>query len=122
MPYIAACYDKRSCFYSQLIGLRLERAGLDFRGRYSVPHEYYVPKSSDRAHVSAWKQNQEQLTLASYVVTPMQTVLNKLVDATGHYALALLAVVHIVVRVSTLIWNKSARTIWCRWAAHSSSA
>jgi len=93
VPYIAACYDKRSCFYSQLIGLRLERAGLDFRGRYSVPNEYYVPKSTERAHVSAWKQNQEQLTLASYVVTPMQGLLNKLVDATGHYALALLAIV-----------------------------
>lgn len=93
VPYIAACYDKRSCFYSQLIGLRLERAGLDFRGRYSVPHEYFVPKNSERAHVSAWKQNQEQLTLASYVVTPMQTMLNKLVGLTGHYALALLAVV-----------------------------
>lgn len=93
VPYIAACYDKRSCFYSQLIGLRLEREGLTFLGRYSVPHEYYIPKNSERAHVSAWKQSQDQLTLASYVVTPMQTLLNKLVDATGHYALALLAVV-----------------------------
>ncbi|MFK7856451.1 MAG: PEP/pyruvate-binding domain-containing protein [Granulosicoccus sp.] len=96
VPYVAACYDKRSCFYSQLIGLRLERAGLDFRGRYSVPHEYYIPKNSERAHVSAWKQNQEQLTLASYIVTPMQTILNKLVDVTGHYALALLAVVLLI--------------------------
>ena len=96
VPYIAACYDKRSCFYSQLIGLRLERAGLDFRGRYSVPHEYYVPKNSERAHVSAWKANQEQLTLASYIVTPMQNLLNKLVDITGHYALALLAIVLLI--------------------------
>lgn len=92
-PYIAACYDKRSCFYSQLIGLRLERAGLEFLGRYSVPHEYYIPKSSSRAHVQAWQANQEQLTLASYIVTPMQNVLNKLVDISGHYALALLGIV-----------------------------
>lgn len=95
-PYVAACYDKRSCFYAQLIGLRLERAGLDFRGRYSVPHEYYIPQSSKRAHVQAWQKNQEQLTLASYVVTPMQSVLNKLVDITGHYALGLLAVVLLI--------------------------
>ncbi len=93
VPYIAACYDKRSCFYSQLIGLRLERAGLDFRGRYTVPNEYYVPKNTERAHVSAWKQNQEQLTLASYVVTPMQNLLNKLVDISGHYVFALLGIV-----------------------------
>lgn len=92
-PYIAACYDKRSCFYGQLIGLRLERAGLDFRGRYSVPHEYYIPKSSSRAHVQAWQATQQQLTLASYIVTPMQTLLNKLVDISGHYALALFGIV-----------------------------
>ncbi|ASJ70169.1 PEP/pyruvate-binding domain-containing protein [Granulosicoccus antarcticus] len=93
VPYIAACYDKRSCFYSQLIGLRLARAGLDFRGRYSVPHEYYIEKQSSRAHVANWKQGQEQLTLASYVVTPMRAILDKMVAATGHYALGLLGVV-----------------------------
>ena len=27
VPLIAACYDKRSCFYAQLIGLRLDRMG-----------------------------------------------------------------------------------------------
>ena len=95
-PYIAACYDKRSCFYGQLIGLRLERAGLDFRGRYTVPHEYYIAKSSSKAHVQAWEASQEQLTLASFIVTPMQNVLNKLVDYTGHYALALLGIVLII--------------------------
>jgi len=101
IPYIAACYDKRSCFYSQLIGLRLERAGLDFRGRYTVPHEYFIPKNTERAHVASWKMNQEQLTLASYVVTPMRNMLNKLVDVTGHYAVALLLVV-LLVRLTLL--------------------
>ncbi len=96
VPYIAACYDKRSCFYSQLIGLRLERAGLDFRGRYTVPHEYFVPKNTERAHVASWKTNQEQLTLASDIVTPMQNILNKLVDVSGHYAMALLLVVLLI--------------------------
>jgi len=96
VPYVAACYDKRSCFYSQLIGLRLDRAGLDFRGRYTVPHEYYIPKSSSRAHVQAWQKNQEQLTLASYVVTPMQKILDALVGVTGHYAIGLLAVVLLI--------------------------
>lgn len=100
-PYIAACYDKRSCFYGQLIGLRLERAGYDFRGRYSVPHEYYIPKSSSRAHVQAWQATQEQLTLASFIVTPMQNVLNKLVELTGHYAIGLLAIV-LMIRLALL--------------------
>ena len=96
-PLVAACYDKRSCFYSQLIGLRLERAGKDYRGRYSVPHEYYVAKgTSDRAHVAAWKQSQEQVTLASYVVDPLRSLLGWMVTHLGHYALALLAVVFMV--------------------------
>ena len=95
-PYIAACYDKRSCFYGQLIGLRLERAGLDFRGRYTVPNEYYIPSSSSRAHVQAWQASQQQLTLASFIVTPMQTLLNKLVGITGHYAIALIGIVLLI--------------------------
>jgi len=101
-PLIAACYDKRSCFYSQLIGLRLERAGKQFLGRYSVPHEYYIPKASKRAHVAAWEQAQEQVTLASYVVTPLRSLLDTLVEKTGHYALGLLAVV-ILIRLLLLV-------------------
>lgn len=96
-PLVAACYDKRSCFFSQLIGLRLERAGKDFRGRYSVPHEYFVASgSNDRAHVAAWKANQEQVTLASYAVDPLRSLLGWMVTHLGHYALALLAVVLMV--------------------------
>jgi rhodanese-related sulfurtransferase len=32
-PIIGACYDKRSCFYSLILGVRLSRLGYDFRGR-----------------------------------------------------------------------------------------
>ena len=103
VPLIAACYDKRSCFYGQLIGLRLERAGKDFRGRYSVPHEYYAPASGsgERAHVAAWRAQNEGFTLASYVVDPMRRVLDALARTTGHYALALLALV-LVIRLALL--------------------
>ena len=98
VPIIAPCYDKRSCFYGQLIGLRLERAGRDFRGRYSVPHEYYAPSpgGSERAHVAAWRSEREQLTLASYVVTPLRNALDGLTASTGHYALALLVLVVLI--------------------------
>jgi len=95
-PLIAPCYDKRSCFYGQLIGLRIERAGKDFRGRYTVPHEYYVPAGTgERAHVAALKAEQ-QLTLASYVVTPLRKVLDTLEQYTGHYAFALLGIVMVL--------------------------
>lgn len=42
-PWVAACYDNRSCFHARVLGLKLTRLGLDFRGRYTVPHEYPVP-------------------------------------------------------------------------------
>ena len=96
VPLIAACYDKRSCFYGTLIGLRISRAGKDFRGRYTVPHEYYVPGSGgQRAHVAAW-QAQRSPTLASFVVTPLRQLLDAVTAHTGHYAFALLAVVVLV--------------------------
>ena len=95
-PLIAACYDKRSCFYSQVIGLRLERAGKDFRGRYTVPHEYFLPSGNERAHVSAWKQSQQQITLASIVVTPLRSLLDALVSYFGHYVTGLLAVIILI--------------------------
>lgn len=42
-PWVVACYDNRSCFHARVLGLKLTRLGLDFQGRYTVPHEYPVP-------------------------------------------------------------------------------
>lgn len=42
-PVIVPCYDRRSCFYGEILGLLLARSGGDFRGRYTVPWEYFVP-------------------------------------------------------------------------------
>ena len=52
-PIIAACYDRRSCFMSEVLGLELIRAGHDFRGRYTLPWEYFIPASRP-PHVDAW--------------------------------------------------------------------
>ncbi len=41
-PIIAPCYDRRSCFFGEILGLELTRRGRDFRGRYTVPWEYFV--------------------------------------------------------------------------------
>lgn len=41
-PVVAPCYDRRSCFFGEVLGLALTRAGRDFRGRYTVPWEYFV--------------------------------------------------------------------------------
>ncbi len=41
-PVIAPCYDRRSCFFADILGLTLTRAHRDFRGRYTLPWEYFV--------------------------------------------------------------------------------
>ena len=95
-PIIAACYDKRSCFYSQLVGLRMDRAGKDFRGRYTVPHEFTSPgPASEREHVTAWK-SQQNSSLGGFIITPLKGVLNNLVDTTGHYLFGLFVLVILV--------------------------
>ena len=42
-PIVAPCYDTRSCFYAQVLGYLVTQAGGDFRGRYTVPWEYFIP-------------------------------------------------------------------------------
>lgn len=42
-PVIMPCYDRRGCFFAEVLGLELARAGFDVRGRYTVPSEYFVP-------------------------------------------------------------------------------
>lgn len=52
-PIIVPCYDRRSCFFGEVIGLELERAGRDFRGRYTLPWEYFIP-STPRPYIEQW--------------------------------------------------------------------
>lgn len=42
-PVVAPCYDRRSCFFASVLGLELARRGRDFRGRYTLPWEYFEP-------------------------------------------------------------------------------
>ena len=52
-PIVAPCYDRRGCFNAEVLGLELTRAGHDFRGRYTVPWEYFVP-GKPKPHIQAW--------------------------------------------------------------------
>ncbi len=60
-PIILPCYDRRSCFFSEVMGLELTRAGHDYRGRYTVPWEYYA-ESARPPHVVEWQRLNEQST------------------------------------------------------------
>ncbi|AMN43849.1 PEP/pyruvate-binding domain-containing protein [Rhodoplanes sp. Z2-YC6860] len=52
-PIIVPCYDRRSCFFGEVLGLELDRAGFDYRGRYTLPWEYTVP-SEPRPYIKEW--------------------------------------------------------------------
>lgn len=52
VPIVVPCYDRRSCFFGELMGLALARKGRDFRGRYTLPWEY-VPTIPPPPHVAA---------------------------------------------------------------------
>ena len=58
-PLIIACYDRRGCFAGQVLGLELTRAGHDFRGRYTLPWEFYIPKPP-KPHIKAWMAEQQR--------------------------------------------------------------
>ena len=86
-PIIAPCYDKRSCFYAQILGLRLSRLGYDFRGRYTLPHEFYLP-GRDKRHVAQWKAARQGRSLLDWVAAPLESSMVKLQQASGHLLIA----------------------------------
>ena len=60
-PVVLPCYDRRGCFFAEVLGLELSRAGHDVRGRYTVPFEYFIA-SGRPPHVEQWiRQNQRSL-------------------------------------------------------------
>lgn len=57
-PTIAACYDRRSCFMSQVLGLEMSEAGIEFLGRYTTPWEYFIPPAP-KPHVQNWLDSKQ---------------------------------------------------------------
>ena len=52
-PIIIPCYDRRGCFFAEVLGYELSRVGHDFRGRYTLPWEYFISRGRP-AHLEAW--------------------------------------------------------------------
>jgi len=91
-PIIAVCYDKRSSFYGLLLGLRLHRMGADFRGRYTVPHEFTMPVA-DSPWVAEWKKDREGQSLFGLVGASVGAIVAWLADHTGLLVAILLVVI-----------------------------
>lgn len=87
-PTVAACYDRRSCFMGQVLGLELSQRGLDFRGRYTLPWEYFIAPPA-KPHVQAWL-NGQQATLWQQAISALSSAL-LWVHERAHLLLGLLA-------------------------------
>lgn len=87
-PIVAACYDRRGCFISQVLGLELTRAGHDFRGRYTLPWEYFVAPAP-KPHIAKWLAS-SQRSLWTKAVTVLSNWLGWMAEKTG-FLLAIIA-------------------------------
>lgn len=86
-PIVVPCYDRRSCFFGEVIGLELMQAGHDFRGRYTVPWEYFTP-SAPPPHVVAF-QEQAQRGLWGRAADALAGALERLAGGIGFLPAAL---------------------------------
>ncbi|MFZ6745721.1 rhodanese-like domain-containing protein [Undibacterium sp. JH2W] len=108
VPIIAACYENRSCFYSKVVGLRLINQGADFRGRYTLPQEYPIPK---RLQTSAWQRNWQNGAdkLWHYLGVAPRSLLHAGMSISIALAIVLLALVSRLLTLPFSIWQKKSR-------------
>lgn len=85
-PIVTLGYDRRSSFYASLLGLRLHRRGLDFAGRYTVPHEYMPPQPEGAATAHT-------TTLFAQLAEPLTNLLVAIDARVGSLGLAILLLV-----------------------------
>ena len=52
-PIILPCYDRRGCFFAEVLGYELAKAGRDVRGRFTLPSTYFV-QGGRPEHVEKW--------------------------------------------------------------------
>jgi len=91
-PVVAPCYDKRSCFYGKILGSRLTELGYEYLGRYTVPHEFFLPVSGEAP---------EDFTVLGMISAPLTAGLQYLTETTGRFSVAILLLV-MVLRLVTL--------------------
>ncbi len=103
---IAPCYDKRSCFYAQILGVRLSRLGYEFLGRYTLPHEFFLPATA-KEHVAQWMRSQRGRSLLDWVAEPLEAGLLKLEASLGHLMAAVAAIV-LMLRLVMMPWTLKA--------------
>lgn len=75
-PIIIPCYDRRGCFSGKILGHELHRTGFDFRGRFTLPYEYFEarPLAESLPHVAKWRALAEQSLWNKAIVSLSQAL------------------------------------------------
>jgi YidC/Oxa1 family membrane protein insertase len=105
-PIVAPCYDKRTSFFAEILGLRLSRLGYEFLGRYTTPESFTLP-AKDKPHVAAWKAAHAERSIVTIAAEPLKGSLGSLQAALGSLALAIVALV-VLMRALLLPWTLKA--------------
>jgi phosphoenolpyruvate synthase/pyruvate phosphate dikinase/rhodanese-related sulfurtransferase/membrane protein insertase Oxa1/YidC/SpoIIIJ len=95
-PIISPCYDARSCFFSEVLGLELDRMGHDYRGRYTVPWEYFSP-NTPRPYIEQWLEQGRK----SWWTKASEYLLSALAKAADH--VGLIGAIFLLALVSRLL-------------------
>lgn len=87
-PTVVACYDRRSCFMGQVLGLEIANLGIDYLGRYTTPWDYFIAPPL-KPHIQEWLANKDK-TLWDRTVASLSDWL-LLVSAKTHLLVGVLA-------------------------------
>ncbi|MFO1076264.1 MAG: PEP/pyruvate-binding domain-containing protein [Planctomycetota bacterium] len=110
-PIVVPCYDKRSSFYGLILGLRVSRLGYDFRGRYTLPHEFAVP-AQEKAWVARWQAELAERTLFGSVRKLVRESIEKVASWSGSLPLAIvLAALLLRLLMLPLAWKAERDTL-----------
>jgi rhodanese-related sulfurtransferase/membrane protein insertase Oxa1/YidC/SpoIIIJ/phosphohistidine swiveling domain-containing protein len=90
-PIVLPCYDRRGCFFAEVLGYELTKAGHDVRGRYTLPWEFFVTRGRP-PHVEAWIAENNQ-NLWAKAASALAAVLSRVAQWIGVIAtIGLLAI------------------------------
>lgn len=60
-PIVLPCYDRRGCFFAEVLGYELSSGGHEVLGRYTLPWEYFLTRPRP-PHVEQWiKENDRSI-------------------------------------------------------------
>ncbi|HET6204225.1 MAG TPA: PEP/pyruvate-binding domain-containing protein [Planctomycetota bacterium] len=90
--YIGVVYDKRSGFFSTVVGSKLAKAGLRYLGRYTVPHEL-PPDAASVVKKEATLAAGSNFGFLAPLCEPLRSLLLWFGDRLGSIALGLIAAV-----------------------------